>query len=368
MTRTEGAIPWFAPEMTGEELALLCKVLDSGFVNDGPMTRRFEAEIAQIAGTRFAVAVTSGTIAIFCALTAVGVGPGDEVLVPALTFVATANAVRLTGATPVLVDIEPGRFSIDPDAAEAALTERTRAIVTVDVNGRGAGYERIEPLCDRRGLQLVTDSAEGLGSFYRGRPLGSFGRAGCFSFSPNKFVTTGQGGMVTTNDEALYHRLLEIKDQGRPVRGSGGDDLHPSMGFNFKFTDIQAAVGLAQLKLLDTRIEAARRRDALYQEHLGNIPGVRLGAMEEEGEVRLWTDALIERRDAVGTAFGQAEIGFRNFWYPINAQQPYRDQPGPFTVAEKVSRQGMWLPSQFSITEAEVERASRILRDAVATL
>jgi perosamine synthetase len=368
MTERIAGIPWFSPEMTGDELAQLKRVLDSGFVNDGPVTKRFETEIARIAGTRFAVAVTSGTIAIFSALAAVGVRSGDEVLVPALTFIATANAVRLTGATPVLVDIEPERFAIDPEAALAALTPRTRAIVTVDVNGRGAAYDRIEPLCERHDLLLVTDSAEGLGSHYRGRPLGSFGQAGCFSFSPNKFVTTGQGGVVTTNDEALYHRLLEIKDQGRPVRGTGGDDMHPSMGFNFKFTDLQAAVGLAQLGSLDARVEAARRRDALYQEYLGNVQGVRLGAMQEKGEARLWADALIERRDAVAAAFAQAGIGFRNFWHPINVQRPYQDQRGPFPVAEKVSRQGMWLPSHFAITVAEMERTARVLRDAVAAL
>ena len=365
MTGSNTVIPWFAPEMTGDELDLLKQVLDSGFVNDGPVTRRFEAAIARIAGARFAVAVTSGTVAISCALMAVGVRPGDEVLVPALTFVATANAVRLVGATPVLVDIEPDRFAIDPEAASAAVTSRTRAIVTVDVNGRGAAYDRIEPLCDRHDLLLITDSAEGLGSSYRGRPLGSFGRAGCFSFSPNKFVTTGQGGVVTTDDEAIYQRLQEIKDQGRPVRGTGGDDIHPNMGFNFKFTDVQAALGLAQLGSLDARVKAAQQRDALYQEFLGNVQGVRLGAVQEKGEVRLWADALIERREVVGAALAQAGIGFRNFWHPINAQLPYRDQLGPFPVAEQVSCRGLWLPSHFAITEAEIERASHVVRQAL---
>lgn len=366
MTDTKTTVPWFAPEMTGGELALLKEVLDSGFVNDGPVTKRFEGEIARIAGTRFAVAVTSGTAAIACALMAVGVKAGDEVLVPALTFIATANAVRLAGAMPVLVDIEPERFSIDPDAAQAALTSRTRAILTVDVNGRGAAYDLIETLCEQHGLLLVTDSAEGLGSHYRGRPLGSFGRAGCFSFSPNKFATTGQGGVVTTNDEAIYHRLLEIKDQGRPVRGTGGDDMHPSMGFNFKFTDVQAAMGLAQLDALGVRMDAARRRDALYQEYLGNLAGVRLAALEA-GEVRLWTDAVFERRPVVEAALEADSIGFRNFWHPLNVQLPYQDQRGPFAQATHASRCGMWLPSHFAITEAEIERVSNVLRSALGT-
>lgn len=359
------SIPWFAPEMTGDEIGLLRQVLDSGFVNDGPVTKRFETEIARIAGTRFAVAVTSGTMAISCALMAAGVGPGDEVIVPDLTFIATANAVRLVGATPVLVDVEPERFAIDPEAVARARTPRTRAIVTVDVNGRGAAYDVLEPFCAQHGLLLITDSAEGLGSRYLGRPLGSFGHAGCFSFSPNKFVTTGQGGVVVTNDEATYHRLLEIKDQGRPVRGSGGDDLHPGMGFNFKFTDLQAAVGLAQLGALDDRIDAASRRDALYQEHLGNVPGLGLGAMQEEGETRLWADVLIDRRAPVEAALNAAGIGFRNFWHPIHTQPPYRDQIGPFPCAEKVSRRGLWLPSSFDVDEQQIEQTSRIIRGAI---
>lgn len=366
MTMPVAAIPWFAPEMTGDELHALKQVLDSGFVNDGPVTKRFETEIARIAGTRFAVVVTSGTIAIFCALMAVGVGPGDEVMVPDLTFIATANAVRLTGATPVLVDVEPERFAIDPEAVARAITPRMRAIVTVDVNGRGAAYDMLEPFCARYGLLLITDSAEGLGSRYRGRPLGSFGIAGCFSFSPNKFVTTGQGGAITTNDEAIYQRVLEIKDQGRPVRGSGGDDLHPGIGFNFKFTDLQAAVGLAQLGALDKRIDAARRRDALYQEFLGNVPGLRLGAMQEVDEARLWADVLIDRRAKVEAALTAAGIGFRNFWHPIHAQPPYADQRGPFQSAENLSRRGLWLPSSFAVTETEIERTAHIIRDAVA--
>ena len=358
-------IPWFAPEMTGAELDLLKAVLDSGFVNDGPVTRRFEAEIARIAGRRHAVAVTSGTIAIACALMALGVGAGDEVLVPDFTFIATANAVTLTGATPVLVDIEPERFAIDPESAAQAITPRTRAIVTVDVNGRGAAYDVLMPLCAEHGLLLVTDSAEGLGSRFAGRPLGSFGDAGCFSFSASKFVTTGQGGVVVTDDEATYRRLLEIKDQGRPVRGTGGDDAHPTLGFNFKYTDLQAAVGLAQLGAMEARVAGARARDARYQELLGNVSGLRLGPNSDD-EARLWADILVEDRAPVEAALEEAGIGFRNFWHPLHTQAPYRDPTGPFPAADAVSRQGMWLPSHFDIAPAHIERTCEVIRNAVA--
>ena len=180
MPRVPETLPWFAPAMTGGELARLAGVLDRNFLNDGPVTREFEDAIAKRAGTRHAVAVTSGTAAISLALMAHGIGPDDEVIVPDLTFIATANAVRLAGGTPVLADVEPVRFTLAIEAVARGLTPRTRAVVTVDVNGRGADYRELEPFCRERGLVLVCDAAEALGSTYDGRPLGGFGNAGCF--------------------------------------------------------------------------------------------------------------------------------------------------------------------------------------------
>ena len=236
-------IPWFQPQMTGGELPRLADVLDRNFLNDGPLTREFEARIAARAGVAHGIAVTSGTAAITLALMALGIEPGDEVIVPDLTFIATANAARLAGAAVVLVDVDPQRLTLSPRAVEAAITPRTRAVVPVDVNGRGADYIALERICRECGLVMVCDAAEALGSRYGGRPLGSYGDAACFSFSPNKTLTTGQGGMIVTGSAEMADRLYELKDQGRRVRGSGGDDLHPVMGFNFKFTDLQAAVG-----------------------------------------------------------------------------------------------------------------------------
>ncbi len=357
-------IEWFYPQMAGTEEQRIIAVLRSGFVNDGPVTREFEARIAELVEVRHCVAVTSGTVAIALALMAAGVEAGDEVLVPDFTFIATANAVRLVGASVRLVDVEPNRLTIDPDKLEQAIGPRTRAVVTVDVNGRGANYRVIEPICRARGIRLITDSAEALGSRYAGRPLGSFGDAGCFSFSPNKFITTGQGGMVATNDENLYRRLLELKDQGRACRGTGGDDLHPVLGFNFKFTDIQAAMGIAQLEALEKRIQRARERDFWYREALGDIAGVTfpgLGA-EENGEVRVWTDILSDARDRVRSALEAAGIGCRAFWHPIHLQAPYRDETHVYPVATSVSQQGLWLPSAFNIDRRTVQRVCYEIR------
>ncbi|MBM3526575.1 MAG: DegT/DnrJ/EryC1/StrS family aminotransferase [Alphaproteobacteria bacterium] len=349
-------IAWFGPHLTGRELEHLRGVLERDYVNDGPLAREFERRIAALVGTRHAVAVTSGTAAISLALMAAGIGPGDEVLVPDLTFAATANAVRLAGADVRLVDVEPVRFGIDPDAAAAAIGPRTRAMVTVDVNGRGADYGRLEPLCRERSLVLVCDAAEGLGSRHGGRMLGSFGAAGCFSFSANKTITAGQGGIVTTNDDAIHDRLRELKDQGRRHGGTGGDDQHPVMGFNFKFTDLQAAVALPQLDEIERRLDAARKRDAYYCERLANQPGLRLPPFDEPGEVRQWTDVLIEDRAKVGAALDAAKIGHRAFWLPVHRQAPYAAPDAQFSNSIDISRRGMWLASRLDMTEAEMER------------
>jgi perosamine synthetase len=358
-------IPWFQPEMTGAEIGRLADVLDRNFLNDGPLTREFERQVAARIGTPYAVAVTSGTAAITLALIAKGIGPGDEIIVPDLTFVATANAARLTGGTVVLADVERDRFALSPEAVEQLVTPRTRAVVPVDVNGRGANYRRLEPFCRKHGLALICDAAEAFGSKYDGHPLGSFGDAACFSFSPNKTITTGQGGMVVTRDERVYHRLVELKDQGRRQRGTGGDDLHPVMGFNFKFTDLQAAVGLAQLEVVDERLAHSQRRDRWYRDALDGLPGVKVpDTTSEVGEVRQWTDLLVECRDEVRRGLDRRKIGMRAFWFPIHRQAPYATAAG-FAHADHVSDRGIWLPSHFRITEDDVGRVADAIRAVV---
>jgi perosamine synthetase len=357
---------WFAPEMGDEEKSRVLDVLSSNFVNEGEVTTEFENEIAKICGTHFAVATTSGTMAISLALMGLGIGAGDEVIVPDMTFIATANAVTLTGATVNLVDVDPQRFTIDPDKVEAAINPRTRAVIAVDVNGRGADYDRLEPLCRKYGLFLVTDSAEALGSAWRNRKIGSIGDAGCFSFSAAKTVSTGQGGMITTNNETLHDRLRELKDQGRRFRGTGGNDLHPALGFNFKYTNLQAAVGLAQLSRMQVRLEGFANRDAWYRERLENLPGVRFPINEEgTGEHRQWTDVLFDRRDKVCRVLDERRLGNRPFWYPIHTQKPYIDLNGTFDISIQISQKGLWLPSGFGIKEEQVDFVCGVIRTAL---
>lgn len=362
-------IPWFGPELGEPEKRLVCEAIDSNYINDGHLTRRFEREIAQLIGRKYAVAVTSGTAAISLALMSLGIGRDDEVIVPDLTFIATANAVVMTGATPRLVDVDPERFCLDPECVTKAIGPRTRAIIPVDVNGRGADYHVLQAVADAHGLHLISDSAEGFGSAWKGKPLGSFGIAGCFSFSANKTITTGQGGMVVTDDDGLYERLLELKDQGRRQQGTGGDDLHPVIGFNFKLTNLQAAIGLAQLDRLQSRLAHARNREEWYRSNLCDEARIRFPPWsKQEGEVLQWTDVLIENRDQLKDLLSKAKIGTRAFWYALHKQAPYALPDNNFPNATWVSTTGLWLPSAFSLTQADTVYVAETILASVRSI
>ncbi len=357
-------IDWFGPQVGPDEKQRVLEVLDSNYLNDGRVTRQFEQAIAHTVGTRYCVCVTSGTAALALSLMALGIGPGDEVMVPDLTFIATANAARLAGAQVKLVDIDPSSLTIDPDQAAAAIGPRTRAIVPVDLNGRGAHYPTLQALAEKHGLKIVCDSTEALGSACHGQRLGSFGDAGCFSFSAVKTLTCGQGGAIVTNHASLHDRLRELKDQGRRVGGTGGgDDAHPVVGFNFKLTNLQAAVGLAQIERLPQRLSHARQKLGWYRANLEGCPGVTLPPTQDS-EVLQWVDALAEDRQTVRQALDQARIGYRPFWQPLHTHPPYQAAPKHFPNATTAANQGLWLPSGFGLTAEQADWVCQTIRNA----
>ena len=348
-------IPWWMPEIGPKEYDLVKAVLDSNYLNDGDVTEQFERRLAELLGVKYVVAVTSGTTAITLALAGLGVGAGDDVLIPDVTFIATANAVKLAGANPILVDIDPRTLNIDPNAAERAITARTRAIVPVHVSGRAADMDAIGHLAQRHDLFVVEDAAEGFVSRRGNRYLGTLGRAGCLSFSPNKTITTGQGGAILTDDERLCVRLRELKDQGRPVRGTGGDDIHHSVGYNFKFTNLQAAIGLAQLTYLETRLARMRRTYSIYAAQLEKVEGIRLpGFCLDSGESPQWTDAIVERRDDLDRFLLDRNVHCRRFWFPIHTQLPYGLPDKLFPNSSSVCPHAIWLPSAFTLSDTDV--------------
>jgi len=342
---------------------MLTKVVASGYLNDGDLTDALARRLAEKLGVPHAVAVTSGTAAIACALFALGVGAGDEVLVPDVTFIATANAVTLTGARPVLVDVEPVSLAMDPDAARRAITRRTKALLPVHVSGRAGTLTEIISLAKSHGLPVVEDAAEALGVQADDKPLGTLGELGCFSFSPNKTITTGQGGLVVTRNSQLARRLRELKDQGRADRGTGGDDAHPVLGFNFKLTNLQAAVGLVQLEQLEARLEKMRVIGKCYRAGLSDLPGIRLfPAALDRGEIPQWTDLLAENRDPLERHLAAQGMQCRKFWHPLHTQTPYRRPDSEFPVSSSFVPKALWLPSAFQMGEEEVRRVCSQIR------
>ena len=359
--------PWWVPQLGRQEHLLVREVLDNGFLNDGDVTTRFERALADVTGAKHVVAVTSGTAALFLALRSLGIGPGDEVIVPDMTFIATANAVSLAGATPVFADVDPGTLTLDPRTLAQAITPRTKAFIPVHVSGRVAEMPAILEIAQARGLPVVEDAAQALVSSLDGRRCGTFGALGCLSFSPQKMITTGQGGAVLTNDDALHTRLRELKDQGRPMRGTGGDDTHHSIGFNFKFTNLQAAVGLGQLASLSERVARLRRTYDAYAAGLRGVDGIRLFPFRlQRGETPQWVDAWSDTRDELVANLERRGASCRRFWFPLHSQQPYRQPDDRFPVSSMMARKAFWLPSALTMSDEDVATVCGWIRDSVA--
>lgn len=347
-------IPWWVPSVTAEGRRLVQEVLDKEYLNEGEYVELFEKKVAQLLDCKHAIVVTSGTAAMFLSLKALRVGIGDEVLVPDMTFIATANAVDLCGAKPVLVDVDPETMTIDLNSTAAAVTDKTKAIIPVHVTGRGANMAGVLELAKQHRLFVVEDAAEAFMSKQHGKYLGTHGNVGCFSLSPFKIIGTGQGGIIATNDDSLHSRLITLKDQGRPMRGTGGDDIHDTIGYNFKFTNLQAAVGLGQLTELESRMNRIRKTYRLYSEHL-NPQTVSLFKFNiEEGELPLWIDGWTTKRNELDSYLRSKNIDCRRFWHPLHTQKAYRQPDDKFIHSTRMAPQSLWLPSAFTLTEEDV--------------
>ena len=356
-------IQWWEPQVGEEEKQLLLDVLSSNFLNDGKFTTRFEKSLTKLLNCKHAVAVTSGTSALFLSLVANGIGHGDEVLVPDITFIATANAVVMAGAKPVLVDVDPQTLNISPKEIVKAITPKSKAIIPVHVSGRPADMPSIMKVAQNHNLLVIEDAAEALLSKLDGKYLGTYGNAGIISFSPNKTITTGQGGVILTNNDSLETRLRELKDQGRPIRGTGGNDNHESVGYNFKLTNLQAAVGIAQLEKLKTRTNKMKQTYLQYVDGLSDLEGLTLFPFQiERGEIPQWVDALSPRRDELVEFLLGKNIICRKFWFPLHTQKPYSLPDNQFPQSTELSSKAFWLPSSFLLSENEVEKVCQNIR------
>ena len=347
--------------LAGNERAYIDECLRSNWLSSkGPFIGRFEDAFAREAGCKFAVTCSSGTTALHLVLAALGIGPGDEVILPTFTMIATANAVRYTGATVKLVDAEPEYLNLDADLLEAAITPRTRAVIVVHTYGHPAQMHRLQAIARSHGLHLIEDAAEAHGAEIDGRRVGGFGTAGTFSFYANKIVTTGEGGMVTTNDRALADHARRLSHHAfHPQRHF----WHEFVGFNYRMTNLQAAIGLAQTERLADIVAARRRVHAWYSERLKSIPGLQLPA-EAPGYKSVYWMYAVRVQPAFGatsvqlrTLLAQRGIETRSFFIPIHLQPIYSAEfcGQRFPVAETLCRTGLYLPTHENLEEADVE-------------
>jgi perosamine synthetase len=357
-----GFIPQMEPLITdADREAVRDYMASGGWLTEFEQTRALERSICEYTGARYCVMAPSGTLALFLALTACGVGRDDEVIVPDLTMAASATAVILAGGRVVFADIEPKTLCLDLERAERMLSARTRAVMFVSLNGRAPqGFAEFAARCKERGIKVIEDAAQSLGSFTAGRHLGTIGDCGCLSFSSQKIVTTGQGGAVITNDEELHRQMRLLRDFGR---SSGGSDHYISVGWNLKFTDLQAVVGLAQMRRLPAILERKKKIFALYRERLSGIEGLEIPRTDLASITPWFVDVLVERdvKRPLMAFLHQNGVGSREF-YPALHAEPAFATPGPYPVAEEVSGQGLWLPSSLLLADEQVERVCGLIR------
>ncbi len=362
------------PDVGATERQLLLEAFDSNWIAPvGPFVDAFEREIAEIVGVEHVAALSSGTAGLHLALAILGVGPGDEVVVPTLTFVATANAVAYTGASPIFVDADPTSWCIDPDLLSAELDRRAargrlpKAVITVDLYGRCADYQAISAACERFDIPVVEDAAEALGSSYRDRPAGSFGRMGVISFNGNKIATTGGGGALVSSDPTTIERARHLATQAREP---APHYEHREVGYNYRLSNLLAAVGVGQLRELGERIERRRAIEARYRAGLGAIEGVSFPAPPSDGEVNHWLTVVTIDAERVGAtredirlALEELDIESRPVWKPMHLQTLHQGRPVcGGAVAQRIFETGLCLPSGSQLTVDDQQRVIDAVR------
>lgn len=327
---------------------------NGGWITEFTKTEELEHMIADFTGTTHCIMVNNGTISLTLAALACGLNSGDEVIIPNYTMVATPNSIKIFGATPVFVDVEYETLCLDIKLVEKAITSRTKAIIFVNANGRypKTNISDYIEICKKFNLILIEDSAQALGSHYSdGQHMGTIGTVGSFSFSSPKIISTGQGGALITNDDSIAYKIRKLKDFGR---SSGGNDIHDSIGYNFKFTDIQAVIGIEQMKKLDSRIARKKEIAELYKERLFNLPQVTFFNQDLLNTVPWFYDGLFQSRDELLLYLKENNIGSRVMYPSISHQEAY-NLGGVFPVSEEVGKKGLWLPSSMKLSNSQID-------------
>lgn len=358
------------PVFNGNEKKYLNECIDTGWVSaNGRFIDEFQRRFAAFCGTRYALACSNGTVTLHLALRALGVGPGDEVIMPALTYIATANAAAYCGAKPVFADSEEDTWSIDPAAIERAITPRTKAIIPVHLYGLPANMDAILDIAGRYGIPVVEDAAEAHGAQWGEKRVGSLGKVGSFSFFGNKIITSGEGGMLVTDDEKLYERMKLLRSQGVDPNKRY---WHTEIAYNYRMTNMQAAVGLAQLENIDWHISQRERVAQLYAKHMRGLEDyVRFQSVPDGARHVYWmtsivlTDKVKKDRDTVMAEMEARNIEMRPLFYPMHVMPPYRDGTLKLPTAEKLSERGINLPSHALLEEEHIEYITNALKSII---
>jgi len=377
----EQPLPCGRQWLDDQDIQAVVDVLRSDWLTTGPKVAEFEAIFAQAVHAGHAVAVSNGTAALHCAVSAINIGPGDEVIVPAMTFAATANCVAYRGGTPVFADVLPSNLLIDPEDVEAKLTSRTAAVIAVDYTGHPCHYDRLKEITDRQGIRLVADACHSLGASYKGRAVGSLADLSVFSFHPVKHVTTGEGGMIVCNDEVLADQMRIFRNHGIASDHRQREEKVTwfyemvDLGWNYRITDFQCALGMSQLRKLPAWVARRREIARRYDEALGEIPGIRPLQVDDDisPAYHLYVVRIEpkDRRDrhSVFNALRNRGILVNVHYIPVHLHPYYRNhfgtRKGMCPVAEKAYEQILSLPMFPRMTDEDVARVIRACRDVV---
>jgi len=347
-----------------DSLKIIKSVLIKNSPNEGNLTRKLEDKISKMLNIKYVIATTSGTVAIFLALKALKIKKGDEVLVPNITFAATINAVNLTGAKPVLIDVNEENLLLDDKKIKKRINKKTKAIIAVHISGRGSNIYKLKRIAKKYNLNLIEDAAEAFGSKIKKKFLGTVGDVGCFSFSPPKIITTGQGGAVVTNKFKLFKEILQLKNQGRVGITNGGEDKYKSVGYNFKFTNLQSALGLSQLKNMNTRKKKLIENYLFYKKNLITNSKFKIFNFDlNKGEIPLWTDVYSSNRNKLYKYLLNCGVECRLYWHPINYIEPYKKSFQVLEISKKLNQKLMWLPSSLNIKKSELSKICKLIND-----
>ena len=364
-------LPVMEPSLGGNELRYVSDCISSNWISSqGLYINRFEETFRAYHSIEHSLSTSSGTAALHLALLALGVGRGDEVVVPNLTFAATANAVLHCGATPVFVDVDRETWTLDPSALDGAINSTTRAIIPVHLYGHPCNMDPIMRIAQRYNIPIVEDCAEALGAEYKGRLVGTFGTIACFSFFANKVITTGEGGMVITRDGDLHEKMTILRDHGMSRKKRY---WHLVPGFNFRLTNLQAAVGLAQMERINDFIDLRLKLAEMYDLRLADLEGVRLPPRAPWAKNIYWLysiiidDASDVTRDDLAQKLRDLGIETRPFFYPLHEQPPYKtNSKQSFPVSSWLSERGLSLPTASSVRSEDVDRVCRTIREVIS--